>query len=116
MKVKSSVIRQVMRRLEFADISMPDDAREIVFPSAVPVQMLPEKSEIADDHIDAIQHLEQRHQREDDSVANRAEGDFASEASEIQQQADASRDPDEAETDLLGDGETNRSKSELAKA
>ncbi|MEO2034210.1 MAG: mechanosensitive ion channel family protein [Planctomycetaceae bacterium] len=44
LKVRSSVIRQVMRKLEAAGISMPDDAREVVFPDQVPVRMLKQDS------------------------------------------------------------------------
>ena len=44
LKVRSSVIRQVMRKLEAAGISMPDGAREVVFPDQVPVRMLKQDS------------------------------------------------------------------------
>ncbi|MCB0322016.1 MAG: mechanosensitive ion channel [Bdellovibrionales bacterium] len=39
-KVTSSVIRQVKAAFQQAGISMPDDAREIIFPQGVPVSML----------------------------------------------------------------------------
>ncbi len=114
-KVKSSVIRQVMRRLEAAEISMPDDAREIVFPSAVPVQMLPERS-VGDSKGEANteNNLHHADRSSDESVSNHAEGDFASEAEEIHEQASASRDPDEAGADLLRhpDGEDRVAKKD----
>ncbi|MCC9600298.1 mechanosensitive ion channel [Stieleria sp. JC731] len=40
LKVSSSVIRQVKQQLTEAKITMPDEARELVFPQGVPVQML----------------------------------------------------------------------------
>lgn len=59
LKVSSSVIRLVKQKLTDAEITMPDEARELVFPRGVPVQMveqlptapptLPEKSLSADE-------------------------------------------------------------------
>jgi small-conductance mechanosensitive channel len=40
LKVKSSVIRLIKRAFQAANISMPDEARELVFPQGVPVRML----------------------------------------------------------------------------
>lgn len=40
LKVRSSVIRLIKRAFQQHGISMPDEAREIVFPRAVPVRML----------------------------------------------------------------------------
>lgn len=40
LKVSSSVIRQAKQKLTDAEITMPDEARELVFPQGVPVQML----------------------------------------------------------------------------
>jgi small-conductance mechanosensitive channel len=40
LKVSSSVIRLVKQRLTEAEITMPDEARELVFPRGVPVQMV----------------------------------------------------------------------------
>jgi small conductance mechanosensitive channel len=40
LKVRSSVIRLVKRAFQDAGISMPDEAREVVFPDGVPVRML----------------------------------------------------------------------------
>ncbi len=40
LKVGSSVIRQVKQQLTDAKITMPDEARELVFPKGVPVQMI----------------------------------------------------------------------------
>ncbi len=42
LKVNSSVIRLVKQELTRAGITMPDEARELIFPQGVPVRMLPE--------------------------------------------------------------------------
>ena len=95
-KVRSSVIRLTKRAFEQAGISMPDEAREVVFPSGVPVSMVDSESH---------RRPEPREQPppatdEDETLAHSAEGDLASEADEIEQQARRSRAP-EAGQDLL---------------
>lgn len=40
LKVRSSIIRQVKRAFQEQGISMPDDAREVIFPQGVPVHMI----------------------------------------------------------------------------
>lgn len=45
-KVGSSVIRLVKQTLTEAEITMPDEARELVFPDGVPVQMIDSQSEL----------------------------------------------------------------------
>lgn len=99
-----------MRRLESDGISMPDDAREIVFPSAVPVQMLSEGS--AHDSAES----NRRDTLDDDSVNTNAEGDFSSESDELHQQANASRDPDDDEADLLAGSKSSNQNKDLAAA
>lgn len=101
-KVKSSVMRLTLKAFEDAGFPMPDDQREIVFPTGVPVQMLEESS--AESRSTAGQSVQEPNKpsaREE--LSNDAEGDFASEASELNEQARRSRDPDEADTDLLND-------------
>ena len=44
-KVKSSVIRLVKSALEEGGFSMPDEAREVIFPSGVPVQIVERQQE-----------------------------------------------------------------------
>jgi small-conductance mechanosensitive channel len=39
-KVRSAVIRLVKRAFQDAGISMPDEAREMIFPQGVPVRMV----------------------------------------------------------------------------
>ena len=43
LKVRSSVIRLVKRAFQQHSISMPDEAREVVFPQGIPVTMLDRK-------------------------------------------------------------------------
>ncbi|MGB1289076.1 MAG: mechanosensitive ion channel domain-containing protein, partial [Aggregatilineales bacterium] len=96
LKVKSSVIRLVKRAIEDAGISMPDEAREMIFPQGVPVQMLDsgrdvsavEKSQLSD---------------EDDTVSTQAEGGLKSEADEIESQARQSRTPESGENLLVSE-------------
>ena len=100
LKVRSSVIRQVMRKLEAAGISMPDDAREVVFPDQVPVRML--KQDSADSRPDTSAGTRRSTDPLNDvDVSSCAEGDFSSEVQDLNEQARSSRDPDGDETDLL---------------
>lgn len=95
LKVKSSVIRQVMRSLEQAKISMPDDAREIVFPHGVPVQLSKEH------HDDSDHDSSLSTEKDKQALSTDSEGDFRSDASKIEEQARASRDPEQDDADLL---------------
>jgi len=102
LKARSSVVRLVKRAFEKAGISMPDESREVVFPKGVPVNMLEngkQASAIAPEPSD-----DRRHDRshEDDQVSTTAEGNLTSEASEINEQAERSRRPDEG-ANLLED-------------
>lgn len=95
-KVKSSVMRLTLKAFEEAGFSMPDDQREIVFPTGVPVQMLDADTTTAEDSGKAKLPEARR-----EDVSNKAEGDFRSEADEINRQARESRSPDDGEPDLL---------------
>ena len=95
-KVRSAIIRLTKRAFDQAGISMPDEAREVVFPAGVPVQMLSEEG--TPKSIPA----EKKSSREDDeATTHSAEGDLTSEAEDIKEQASRSRVP-EAGQDLLG--------------
>jgi hypothetical protein len=50
LKVKSSVIRLVKRAFQDSGISLPDEAREIIFPNGVPVRVLDGKEAAVDHH------------------------------------------------------------------
>ncbi len=95
LKVRSAVIRLTKRAFEQAGISMPDEAREVVFPSGVPVRMVGSDSVETHRPGDDLQSA-----GDDEAAAHSAEGDLTSEADEIEQQAQQSRAP-EAGQDLL---------------
>lgn len=102
LKMKSSVIRLVKRAIEDAGISMPDEAREMIFPKGVPVEMLTTEGETAP----GVFTDKPAPPAETEAVSTRAEGDLRSEASEIQQQAEHSRTPEEGENLLSADPST----------
>jgi len=94
-KVPSAVIRQVKTAFDAAGISMPDEAREVVFPSGVPVRMLEEDAQPT-----RTPDRQETRKPESESLSHSAEGDLSSDADEIQEQAQKSRSP-EAGTNLL---------------
>jgi small-conductance mechanosensitive channel len=93
LKVKSSVIRLVKRAFQDAGISMPDEAREVVFPKGVPVQMLQDGR--AGDRPDGqrrISGIRKTSETEpSEPTSTNAEGGLESEADEIENQARQSR-------------------------
>ncbi len=104
LKVRSSVIRLVKIALQEAGISLPDEAREMIFPEGVPVRMLGEERTMPEElpaRAPAARPAFRRAAEESD-VTTDAEGDLTSEAGEIQKQARESRQPEEG-ADLLGE-------------
>jgi len=104
LKMKSSVIRLVKRAVQDAGISMPDEAREMIFPQGVPVEMPSGGS----DGRSVAQPARQRqlpHPHESDDVSTSAEGDLRSEAEEIETQANHSRMPESGAGNLLDEKE-----------
>ncbi|TVR26630.1 MAG: BON domain-containing protein [Balneolaceae bacterium] len=96
-KVKSSVMRLIKTAYMKEGISMPDEARERIFPDGVPVQLirdsvLSQEREINTDEKTPLS--------EDSRVAAEGEGDLESDDEEIRAQARQSRSPEEGE-DLL---------------
>ncbi len=112
-KVRSSVIRQVKSAFEQSGISMPDEAREVIFPDQVPVRILRDETpavqhqpavtgrtpKVASSSYEPTPQIEK-------SVTTAAEGDLASEAEGIRQQARTSRSPDQG-PNLIGDESEN---------
>lgn len=109
-KVRSALMRQSLRALEQEGVSLPDDAREVIFPQGVPVRMVearsaggvldePEAKQPAPDAPTAAESAEHRAEDRSDEV-NEAEGDLESEVADINEQARASRSPEEG-TDIL---------------
>jgi small conductance mechanosensitive channel len=90
-KVRSAVIRLTKRAFINAGITMPDEAREVVFPQGVPVHSVAEPSPGAP--TETARHMGTAEGAEGD-VAQPAEGNLASEAGEIERQAQQARRPE----------------------
>jgi small conductance mechanosensitive channel len=94
LKVRSSVIRLVKREFQKNGISMPDAAREIIFPQGLP---------IARDHSEAAPLVPSSSVAPgSDVVSTQAEGGLHTEAGVIEEQARKARKP--GEHDLLEPG------------
>lgn len=93
-KVKSSVLRQVKAAFQNEGISMPDEAREMVFPDGVPVQVLEKES------TGQRRKSTDAGSADESKFATTAEGKLENTDEEIRKQARTSRSPEEGE-DLL---------------
>ncbi|QDT14653.1 Small-conductance mechanosensitive channel [Alienimonas californiensis] len=130
LKVRSSVIRTVKRAVEDAGLTMPDEAREVIFPKGVPLRGLPpawtHDGRGEDGRSDEGAHgpaaasppeqagpTQADPNKADDAPAVRiltpeepivsaGEGNLSSDTPELNDQARRSRDPDDAR-DLLAD-------------
>ena len=100
LKVRSAILRLVLRALVDAGVSLPDEAREIIFPQGVPVvsqavagpsggSQAPPEAAVPAPPTPA------------EPAVSAAEGALASEVDEIRNQAAQSRDP-ESGSDVLG--------------
>lgn len=97
LKVRSSVIRLVKRAFQERGISMPDEAREVIFPQGVPVTMLSEPGDVDGEptgaHAVAVQPREPSPPSspspsvDSAAVATKAEGGLGSEKGALQEQA-----------------------------
>jgi small-conductance mechanosensitive channel len=91
-KVRSAVMRQVKRALQDAGITMPDEAREIIFPNGVPIRRM------GSDNAKSIPDGPVRDTRRGDNAAvTIGEGDLLSEDADLKRQALVSSRPEEAE-------------------
>ena len=97
-KVRSSLMHQVKRALEEAGISMPDTAREIIFPEGVPIQQIGRE--------DARKEGKPGPTDNDESATVSAgEGTLKSEEADLKRQA-AVADIPEAKDNLLADSDS----------
>ncbi|GAB4229345.1 MAG: mechanosensitive ion channel family protein [Chlamydiales bacterium] len=96
-KVRSALIRLIKKAYDEAGISLPDEAREVVFPSGVPVQLYDMTLKGSEEKKPMLQKS-----KEEETSANEAEGELTSEASDIQEQVQASSHPED-KTNLLKD-------------
>lgn len=102
LKVNSALMRQVKVTFEEQGISMPDDAREVVFPEAVPVQMLDAQSKVDfKSSTELPETSTQKPRGEFELSDSNAEGDLTNEYADIKRQSQQARDPEEDSTDLL---------------
>ncbi|MDA3878118.1 MAG: mechanosensitive ion channel family protein [Halothiobacillus sp.] len=102
LKVRSSVIRLVKRAFQEHGISMPDEAREVVFPQGIPVTMLDGKPEETHDVAQGKRFSAEARHEELDVVSTKAEAGLYSEASVIEEQAQQAQPLKEGEN-LLPD-------------
>ncbi len=94
LKVRSSLIRLVKRAFQTHGISMPDEAREVVFPQGVPVSRI-------DAQATQIQSSRKRAPEEEpDTPSTKAEAGLSSEADVIEEQARQAK-PLQEEENLL---------------
>jgi small-conductance mechanosensitive channel len=107
-KVPSAVLRLTKLAFTQAGISMPDEAREVVFPHGVPISMLPATDATSSQGTateiipPTIAKPKQAVSDDDFQASNEAEGGLESEAGEIAEQARKARVPEQG-TNLLDD-------------
>ncbi|MDZ4820258.1 MAG: mechanosensitive ion channel family protein [Planctomycetota bacterium] len=101
LKVRSSVIRLVKRAFQQQGISMPDEAREVVFPHGVPVTLLDGKQETTKESGSLKSSGELPRSDGLDTVSTKAEAGLSNEAAVLEEQARQAKVVDEGEN-LLG--------------
>jgi len=97
LKVRSSVIRLVKRAFQQHGISMPDEAREVVFPKGIPVTMLDSKSAETPPVRPSRGGDAAPVPEEPDAVSTKAEAGLSSEAGELEEQARQAQPRNEGE-------------------
>lgn len=102
LKVRSSVIRLVKRAFQEHGISMPDEAREVVFPRGIPITMLEGKPAEAHAAEKGSRFSSQARHEELDVVSTKAEAGLYSEATVIKEQARQAQPLKEGENLLPG--------------
>jgi len=95
--VKSSVIRLVKRAFQDDGISMPDEARELIFPNGVPIRMVEPEGLPEEPARPIHKKASQKFEGEPAMVSTDGEGGLRSEAGEIQEQARRSRTPEDGQ-------------------
>lgn len=76
LKVRSSVIRQAKQKLTEAEITMPDEARELVFPQGVPVRMIESSAE-------PVKRKNRQSAAEPEAATSVGEGDLGTEQDDV---------------------------------
>ncbi|WP_162497434.1 mechanosensitive ion channel family protein [Roseovarius dicentrarchi] len=90
-KIRSALMRQVKRALQDGGISMPDEAREIIFPDGVPIRRLPQAGSAPP------ATPERRADSGEEAMVTVGEGDLLSEKDDLERQAGAADLPEAAE-------------------
>lgn len=106
LKVRSSVIRLVKRAFQEHGISMPDEAREVVFPQGIPVTMFEGKPAEAHVATEGKRLFTEARHTELDIVSTKAETGLYSEATVIEEQARQAQPIKEGENLLPAASET----------
>jgi small-conductance mechanosensitive channel len=102
LKVRSSLIRLVKRAYQKQGISMPDEAREVVFPQGVPVTILQGTSAVAPVAAPGKPIPTDIADAELEAVSTKAEAGFSSEAGVIEEQGRQAQPLQEGENLLPG--------------
>lgn len=89
-KVRSSLMRQVKRALQDAGVSMPDAAREIIFPEGVPLRRAAAVAGTAEHRPHGQVAADKTEDQAEAAVVSSGEGDLKSEEAELKRQAKAS--------------------------
>ncbi|MGX9462741.1 mechanosensitive ion channel family protein [Shewanella sp. A14] len=87
-KVASILMRLLVRAFETNQISMPDDARERIFPQGLQLQSNEHQQE------KTVQNRQQKDHKSKDDVHDEVSDDISSDTDDIRQQAAQSRDPE----------------------
>lgn len=110
LKVRSSLIRLVKRAFQEHGISMPDEAREVVFPKGIPITMLEGKPPEAHAAAKGKRLSAETRHEEPDVASTKAEAGLYSEATVIDKQARQAQPLKEGENLLPGASATDAEK------
>ena len=102
LKVRSSVIRLVKHAFQKNGVSMPDEAREVVFPQGIPVTMLEGKPAVMHGATPGKQLPAEPRHEELDVASTKAEAGLYSEATVIEEQVGQAQPLKEGENLLPG--------------
>lgn len=105
LKVSSYLMRTIMREFENSGISMPDDARELIFPEGIKIYQgdneanqaknNTDKRERETDSKDKNDNAQQNPETLKDAQGSKETDDLSSDAEDIRQQAKEARDPEQ---------------------
>lgn len=91
-KVASVLMRKSVRSLESVGVSMPDDAREVIFPQGIPIVKLAQQDGLLDSGKGEVQNI-----TVEQDVSEVTNEELESDTQDIIDQANNSRDPEEGQ-------------------